>query len=213
MRPSYGAGRPGGHRAVVPGRCGVRPRSRGSDRPGPVWGPGGPRRCDVRRFRAAVAGCPGNAAPRGGARWEYLLMRTGRGMAMGPGAARGAAGGRRIALDGRGLTAVPGVTRVMLPDADHTLTSHHARRTVIARMIEHGGGRGGAARHGAARATAPTGSRRRRWRSTSADATPSSGSPRPNRSAASSSMPPAIPRRWRISSPPPSSRPSRRDCP
>ena len=35
-------------------------------------------------------------------------MRTGRGMAMGPGAARGAAGGRRIALDGRGLTAVPG---------------------------------------------------------------------------------------------------------
>ena len=61
---------------------------------------------------------------------------------------------RHFGPDGARLTAVPGVTRVMLPDADHTLTSHHARRTVIARMIEHGGGRGGAARHGAARATA-----------------------------------------------------------
>ena len=61
---------------------------------------------------------------------------------------------RHFGPDGARLAAMPGVTRVMLPNADHTLTSHHARRTVIARLIEHGGGRGGAARRGAARATA-----------------------------------------------------------
>jgi pimeloyl-ACP methyl ester carboxylesterase len=37
------------------------------------------------------------------------------------------------------LESIRGVTRVSLPNADHTLTPHHARRAVIARLIDHGG--------------------------------------------------------------------------
>jgi hypothetical protein len=47
------------------------------------------------------------------------------------------------------------VTRVSLPNADHTLTPYHARRAVIARLIDHGGiRREGYARPEAVRATA-----------------------------------------------------------
>jgi pimeloyl-ACP methyl ester carboxylesterase len=37
------------------------------------------------------------------------------------------------------LESIAGVTRVSLPNADHTLTPYHARRAVIARLIDHGG--------------------------------------------------------------------------
>ncbi|RWA86886.1 alpha/beta fold hydrolase [Mesorhizobium sp.] len=37
------------------------------------------------------------------------------------------------------LDSIRGVTRVSLPNADHTLTPHHARRAMIARLIDHGG--------------------------------------------------------------------------
>ncbi|WP_192384870.1 alpha/beta fold hydrolase [Mesorhizobium silamurunense] len=37
------------------------------------------------------------------------------------------------------LGSIRGVTRVSLPNADHTLTPYHARRAVIARLIDHGG--------------------------------------------------------------------------
>ncbi|MDX8469537.1 alpha/beta fold hydrolase [Mesorhizobium sp. VK23B] len=37
------------------------------------------------------------------------------------------------------LDSIRGVTRVSLPNADHTLTPYHARRAVIARLIDHGG--------------------------------------------------------------------------
>ncbi|MDG4882574.1 alpha/beta fold hydrolase [Mesorhizobium sp. WSM4884] len=44
------------------------------------------------------------------------------------------------------LDSIRGVTRVSLPNADHTLTPYHARRAVIARLIDHGVRRDGYAR-------------------------------------------------------------------
>ncbi|MCT2579163.1 alpha/beta fold hydrolase [Mesorhizobium sp. M1A.F.Ca.IN.022.02.1.1] len=53
------------------------------------------------------------------------------------------------------LDSIRGVTRVSLPNADHTLTPYHARRAVIARLIDHGGiRRDGYARSEPVRATA-----------------------------------------------------------
>lgn len=54
------------------------------------------------------------------------------------------------------LEVIRGVTRVSLPNADHTLTPYHARRAVIARLIDHGEVRreGYAARPDPVRATA-----------------------------------------------------------
>jgi hypothetical protein len=46
---------------------------------------------------------------------------------------------RHFGADGVRLEDIRGVTRVSLPNADHTLTPHHARRAVIARLIDHGG--------------------------------------------------------------------------
>lgn len=52
------------------------------------------------------------------------------------------------------LDSIRGVTRVSLPNADHTLTPYHARRAVIARLIDHGGiRRDGHARSEPVRAT------------------------------------------------------------
>jgi hypothetical protein len=53
------------------------------------------------------------------------------------------------------LRGIRGVTRVSLPNADHTLTPYHARRAVIARLLDHGGvGREGHIRPEPVRATA-----------------------------------------------------------
>ncbi len=46
---------------------------------------------------------------------------------------------RHFGPDGERLDDIRGVTRVSLPNADHTLTPYHARRTVIARLMDHGG--------------------------------------------------------------------------
>jgi pimeloyl-ACP methyl ester carboxylesterase len=62
---------------------------------------------------------------------------------------------RHFGPGGERLATIQGVTRVSLPNADHTLTPYHARRTVIARLIDHGGvRRDGYARSDPKRATA-----------------------------------------------------------
>lgn len=47
---------------------------------------------------------------------------------------------RHFGQDGKRLTSIPGVTRLTLPNADHSLTPRHARRAVVARLIEQRGG-------------------------------------------------------------------------
>ncbi|WOH81861.1 alpha/beta hydrolase [Bradyrhizobium sp. BEA-2-5] len=63
---------------------------------------------------------------------------------------------RHFGQDGKRLTSIPGVTRLTLPNADHSLTPRHARRAVVARLIDHRGGgrRGGSSRPDAVRVTA-----------------------------------------------------------
>jgi pimeloyl-ACP methyl ester carboxylesterase len=46
---------------------------------------------------------------------------------------------RHFGPDEERLESIRGVTRVSLPNADHTLTPYHARRAVIARLLDHGG--------------------------------------------------------------------------
>jgi pimeloyl-ACP methyl ester carboxylesterase len=46
---------------------------------------------------------------------------------------------RHFGVNEERLESIRGVTRVSLPNADHTLTPYHARRAVIARLIDHGG--------------------------------------------------------------------------
>lgn len=46
---------------------------------------------------------------------------------------------RHFGPDEERLRSIRGVTRVSLPNADHTLTPYHARRAVIARLLDHGG--------------------------------------------------------------------------
>ncbi|WLB81303.1 hypothetical protein [Bradyrhizobium elkanii] len=63
---------------------------------------------------------------------------------------------RHFGQDGKRLTSIPGVTRLTLPNADHSLTPRHARRTVVASLIDRRGGkRGGSIGPDAARAIAP----------------------------------------------------------
>ncbi|AZO70825.1 MULTISPECIES: alpha/beta fold hydrolase [unclassified Mesorhizobium] len=61
---------------------------------------------------------------------------------------------RHFGAEEERLDSIRGVTRVSLPNADHTLTPYHARRAVIARLIDHGGiRRDGHARSEPVRAT------------------------------------------------------------
>ncbi|MGF6428768.1 MULTISPECIES: alpha/beta fold hydrolase [Bradyrhizobium] len=63
---------------------------------------------------------------------------------------------RHFGQDGKRLTSIPGVTRLTLPNADHSLTPRHARRAVVASLIDRRGGkRGGSIGPDAARAIAP----------------------------------------------------------
>lgn len=59
---------------------------------------------------------------------------------------------RHFGQKGKRLASIPGVARLMLQNADHSLTPRHARRTVVAQLIDHCGGRpGGSTRPDAAR--------------------------------------------------------------